>query len=207
MNFKELYERLIQTASSTVDNNIDTVSQEISDKIAGTYNIFNVPYDGMNDFSSGYAKGGQECYFINFRVNKSAVNDFIFDYKKVLLYGEYDASVTYNGPQKYFRTYGMPPALGGYIDISCCFQKYHKKNYINGYNYFLYTYDYDRNETQRVFMFISPDKLLADIVSEKLHKYFEDLGEEHDIILQNDINACNRLIIDTLNSLNAKKIS
>lgn len=79
MNFKELYERLIQTASSTVDNNIDTVSQEISDKIAGTYNIFNVPYDGMNDFSSGYAKGGQECYFINFHVNKSAVNDFIFD--------------------------------------------------------------------------------------------------------------------------------
>ena len=56
-------------------------------------------------------------------------------------------------------------------------------------------------------MFISPDKLLADIVSEKLHKYFENLGEEHDIILQNDINACNRLIIDTLNSLNAKKIS
>jgi hypothetical protein len=100
----------------------------------------------------------------------------------------------------------MSPALGGYIDISCYFQEHHK-NYINGYNYFLYTYDYDRNETPRVFMFISPDKLLADIVSKKLHKYFEDLGEEHDIILQNDIDACNRLIIDTLNSLNAKKIS
>lgn len=153
----------------------------------------------MNSFPNVYTEDGQECYFIKFQVDQSAY-DFIFDNEKALLYGKYDASAAFNGPQKYFRTYGQ----SGYIDISGYFQKHHK-NYINGYNYFLYTYDYDRNEIQREFMFISPDKLLADIVSKKLHKYFEDLGEEH--VLENDINACNRLIIDTLNSLNAKKIS